>query len=123
MIPIDYVAVNLAQYQACAVIDNTNISCYPVAIGKPSTPTPTGIFYVEAIAIGSQVQNLYGDSLGSYLIDVGINPNRPKFRLALHGTSKPQYIGKSVSGGCIRFHDKDIHDLITNYLFNKILIR
>ena len=123
MIPLDHIAINLAQKQACAIVDSRRIRCYSVAIGKPSTPTPKGIFYVKAISPKSKYSHIYGDFLGPWLIDLGTIPNRPNFTLGIHGTNSPEAISTAISGGCIRLRNSDIQDLITSYLFNKVIIK
>ena len=123
MIPLDHIAIDLVQKQACAVVDSRPIECYSVAIGKPSTPTPKGIFYVQAISPKSKYSHVYGNFLGPWLIDLGTNPNRPNFNLGIHGTNNPKAISTAISGGCIRLRNSDIQDLVTSYLFNKVIIK
>ena len=123
MIVADYITVDLAQAQACAIVQSKPHKCYPVAIGKPSTPTPKGTFYVEAIATEKEILKYHSAFLGTLLIDIGAAPNDNTRRLALHGTSKPELIGLRVSSGCVRWFNEDIEDLITNYLFNKVIIK
>lgn len=77
----------------------TPIREFPVAIGKPSTPTPLGNF-----AIATKIVNP-GGVLGSRWM--GLNYDT----YGIHGTNKPWLIGQQVSHGCIRMHNADAEEL------------
>lgn len=72
---------------------------YPVAIGKPATPTPEGNF-----AITTKVMNP-GGVLGTRWM--GLNYDS----YGIHGTSAPWLIGQMVSNGCIRMHNAHVEDI------------
>jgi len=76
------------------------LQSWPIAIGKPSTPTPLGVFKVvnKAILDGKQVY-------GSRWIGLSLP------RYGIHGTNNPACIGKMVSLGCIRMHNQHIEQL------------
>lgn len=77
---------------------------YPVAVGKPSTPTPTGDFAV----INKRVNP--GGVFGSRWMGFTRRGH------GIHGTSAPQKIGQSVSLGCVRMrneHIESIYPLVT----------
>lgn len=80
---------------------NELIKAYPIAIGKPSTPTPKGVFKIinKAINPGGPfgVRWLGLNALGG---DYGI-----------HGTNTPSSIGKAISNGCIRMYNKDVLEI------------
>jgi len=78
---------------------NKPVRQYPVAIGKPSTPTPLGNF-----AIVSKIMNP-GGVLGSRWL--GLNYDS----YGIHGTNRPWLIGQMVSNGCIRMHNHDVEEL------------
>ena len=73
------------------------------AIGAPSSPTPTGRYFVT-----DRVSFPSGGALGTYAFGIsGIQPNLPAGwtggnQLAIHGTNDPASIGRSVSAGCVR---------------------
>lgn len=83
------------------------INTYPVAVGKPATPTPTGNFKVINKLINP------GGVLGSRWMGLNI----PGGNYGIHGTNNPSSIGKAISNGCIRMHNHDIEEL-----FPKIFI-
>jgi peptidoglycan hydrolase-like protein with peptidoglycan-binding domain len=78
---------------------NTPIRQYPVAIGKPSTPTPLGNFSVALKKLNP------GGLLGSRWL--GLNYST----YGIHGTNQPWLIGKMVSHGCIRMHNQHVEEL------------
>ena len=72
---------------------------YPVAIGKPSTPTPKGTFKIVNRVINP------GGPFGVRWLGL----NKP--HIGIHGTNNPSSIGKNVTNGCIRLYNKDILEL------------
>jgi len=75
------------------------VKTYPVAIGKPATPSPLGIFEVVNKGINP------GGILGTRLLKLNSGG------LAIHGTTDPSSIGKAVSAGCIRMHNHHIEEV------------
>ncbi len=78
---------------------NTPLRNYPVAIGKPATPTPEGDF-----AIASKILNP-GGVLGSRWMGLNFDA------YGIHGTNRPWLIGQMVSNGCIRMHNHNAEEL------------
>ncbi len=76
---------------------------YPIAVGKPETPTPNGIY-----SIINKIVNP-GGGLGTRWMGLDI-PNGP---YGIHGTFKPETIGKAVSNGCIRMYNHDVEELFS----------
>ena len=80
----------------------------PVAIGRPTTPTPVGAFYVDAI-----VENP-GRPYGAWQLSVaGFSDVLMRFaggngQIAIHGWHDPSVVGKSVSNGCIRMSNESV---------------
>lgn len=78
---------------------NTPYRHFPVAIGKPSTPTPVGNF-----AIATKV--LYpGGVLGACWMGLSLDS------YGIHGTNAPWLIGQMVSHGCIRMHNPNAQEV------------
>jgi lipoprotein-anchoring transpeptidase ErfK/SrfK len=73
---------------------------WPCAVGKRATPTPAGQFRIvnKAVLDGRQV---YGSRW------MGLD--RPRY--GIHGTNNPASIGREVSLGCVRMHNKDAEKL------------
>ncbi len=96
-ISVDLSARRLALYDhGREVLDAT------VAVGAPSTPSPTGSFYVN--------QKLRADPRGPFGPGaLGVSAFSPVLTgwtqggpIAIHGTNDPSSIGRAASNGCIR---------------------
>lgn len=84
--------------------DDTLYKIYPVAVGKPSTPSPKGNWVITR-------KGLWGNQFGGHFMQLSV----PTGIYGIHGTNKPWSIGKAVSGGCIRMYNddaKELYDLI-----------
>jgi Uncharacterized protein conserved in bacteria len=79
--------------------DNKLYKRYPVAIGKPSTPTPKGKFKVI-----NREENPGGE-YGAMWIGLSVP------HIGIHGTKEPWLIGKAVSHGCVRMYNPDVVEL------------
>jgi lipoprotein-anchoring transpeptidase ErfK/SrfK len=94
------------------------IRSYPVAVGQPAWPTPTGLFHVRSKAVnpswsvpnsswaGSQAgQTIPGGAPGNPLVArwIGITS-----AVGFHGTNNPWSIGSAASHGCIRMYPRDV---------------
>ncbi|MDI2586834.1 L,D-transpeptidase [Psychrobacillus sp. NEAU-3TGS] len=75
------------------------LKTYPIAVGKILTPTPTGNY----IIINKEVDP--GGPFGALWMGL----SKPHY--GIHGTNDPSSIGKKVSHGCIRMHNKDVLEL------------
>ena len=119
--------VNLQSMQMCVTDVSTHITstvvCYPVALGKETSPTPLGKFkIIRAVSHPQFVSCKTGVNhgsgfLGTYALvtDQLTSDGCP---MAIHGTSKPSLIGQEVSEGCIRMFNSDINHLVNNFLPN-----
>ncbi|WP_083273435.1 L,D-transpeptidase family protein [Geosporobacter ferrireducens] len=90
------ILVNLAQRRLYLYLDEVLQASYPVAIGKPSTPTPTGTFAVTEKAMNPG--GVFGTRWIRFFEDYGI-----------HGTNNPASIGNAVSNGCVRMYNEDVN--------------
>lgn len=75
------------------------IGYYPIAVGKPSTPTPLGHYAIVTKTVYP------GGVFGSRWLGLSI----PHY--GIHGTNNPSSIGQAVSRGCIRMHNRDVENL------------
>lgn len=89
------------------------VKVYPVAIGKPSTPSPMGNFQITNKEInpwwihprtGNVVPSGPDNPLGYRWMEF-----YPLY--GIHGTNAPWAIGLAVSNGCIRMHEEDAEEL------------
>jgi lipoprotein-anchoring transpeptidase ErfK/SrfK len=106
-------AVDLSQRRITLFRDGRPILVVSAVVGAPSTPTPTGRFYVnQRLRTG----NPFGDyGPGA----VGISAFSPVLLhwaqggpIAIHGTNAPGLIGSAVSHGCLRVRNADIEKLL-----------
>ncbi|MFC5469304.1 L,D-transpeptidase [Cohnella suwonensis] len=123
-------AVHLAQKYAkyeqfIMIVKSTNklyyyeegrlVKSFPVATGKRPSYTPEGLFtvhekiknrpyYKEKIK-GGDPRNPLGDRWLGLEVNVG---GKTSYAYGIHGNNNEKSIGKYVSAGCIRMHNKDV---------------
>ena len=104
--------VNIAARKVVLVEDGKVVKMYPVAVGKHSTPSPSGNFHIV-----SHVANPTYSHDGKV---VGPGPSNPVgtrwmglgFKgYGIHGTNHPESIGHAASHGCIRMRNHDVEEL------------
>ncbi|BAF58276.1 MAG: L,D-transpeptidase family protein [Pelotomaculum sp.] len=96
-----HILINLATRQLSYFEGSRLMNTYPVGVGKPSTPTPTGKY-----SIIEKIMNP-GGVLGTRWMGLSI----PGGRYGIHGTNNPSSIGGYVSNGCIRMFNEDVEEL------------
>ncbi len=89
------------------------VKAYPVAIGKPSTPTPLGDFAVFEKVVDPA---WYPPRTGEVVPSGPWNPLGYRWvgfygLVGFHGTNAPEFIGQAVSNGCVRMHEADVEEL------------
>ncbi|MBD7913176.1 MULTISPECIES: L,D-transpeptidase [Clostridium] len=95
------IKINVANRQLSLFKNEKLFKTYPIAVGKPSTPTPKGNFKIINKAYNP------GGPFGSRWLGL----NAPNGDYGIHGTNNPSSIGKAVSNGCIRTYNKNIIEL------------
>lgn len=86
----------------------------PAAVGKSSTPTPQGAFYLAEVLRQPNPKGAYGpyafgtSAFSNVLYSFGGGPGQ----IGLHGTDEPGSIGNSASHGCIRVGNDVITQLV-----------
>ncbi|NES20449.1 MAG: L,D-transpeptidase, partial [Symploca sp. SIO3E6] len=90
---------------------------YPVAIGKSSTPTPTGKYEVFQMVVDPVWKSPWtgevfppgaNSALGLRWIGFAELPNGI---IGFHGTPTISSIGKAASNGCVRMHNEHVVEL------------
>jgi len=86
------------------------VRSFPVAVGAPATPTPTGAFFISDRLPTLAPYGPYGPyALGlSGYSDVLLTFAGADGVLGIHGTNEDWSVGHAVSHGCIRMHNRDI---------------
>jgi lipoprotein-anchoring transpeptidase ErfK/SrfK len=106
------IIVSVTDRKLALLEDGEVIKIYSVAVGKSSTPSPSGDFqiinrltdptyYHPHVVIGPGPQNPLGTRW------IGLN----KKGFGIHGTNEPGSIGKAASHGCIRMAKADLEEL------------
>jgi lipoprotein-anchoring transpeptidase ErfK/SrfK len=74
-----------------------------VAVGSPSTPTPTGHFYVNQRLVPTESGGPFGPgAIGISAFSNVLTGWTQGGPVAIHGSYEPWSIGRAVSNGCIR---------------------
>ncbi len=76
---------------------NTLYRTFPVAVGKPSTPTPLGNWQIAEKAV-------WGGAFGTRWLRLSV----PYGIYGVHGTNNPGSIGSFASHGCVRMFNRDV---------------
>lgn len=77
------------------------VRSYPVAVGKPSTPTPVGDWVIV-----EKIPNP-GGPFGAAWMRISV----PNGGYGIHGTDNPASVGRAVSHGCVRMHNEDVNQV------------
>jgi lipoprotein-anchoring transpeptidase ErfK/SrfK len=100
----DHIVVSLSARQLTLYHDNTPVFQTPVAPGAPSSPTPTGSFFVAYIVKLTDPGGPYGPyALGtSAFSNTYYSFEGGPGQVGIHGTDQPWVIGSYASHGCVR---------------------
>jgi lipoprotein-anchoring transpeptidase ErfK/SrfK len=77
------------------------------AVGKATSPTPTGWFYVDASVILTDPTGPYGTGqlAMSGFSEVYTSWGGGEGQIAIHGTNAPGLLGQAASNGCVRLEN------------------
>jgi lipoprotein-anchoring transpeptidase ErfK/SrfK len=106
------IVVSLEDRKLALVEDGQIKKVYTVAVGKPSTPSPTGTF-----TIARRVKDPTYSHNGKTVLPGPGNPVGTRWMglnikgYGIHGTNEPKSIGKAASHGCIRMAKKDLEEM------------
>ena len=108
------IVVSIPDRKLVLVEDGAVKRVYPVAVGKPSTPSPAGQF-----TIVRRVSNPTYSHHGRVVAPGPKNPVGSRWMglsakgYGIHGTNEQDSIGKAASHGCIRMGKADLEELYT----------
>ena len=97
-----------------------------VGIGRPSSPTPTGVFAVTDKLDGRRYGAYYGCCILALSAHQPFLPAgwRGGDRIAIHGPDEPSSIGAAASAGCLHVADGPLRSLMrTIPLGTRVVIR
>ncbi len=106
------IVVSLEDRKLALVEDGQVKKVYTVAVGKSTTPSPTGTF-----TIARRVKNPTYSHNGKTVLPGPGNPVGTRWMglsvqgYGIHGTNEPRSIGKAASHGCIRMARKDLEEM------------
>ena len=110
------IEINLASKLLTLYQGDVGIRMYPIAPGKPSSPTPVGRRKVEDMEMNptwidpdsnTQIPSGPDCPLGYRWIGIGGN-------YGIHGTNVASSIGSYASHGCVRMYEADVEDLFAH---------
>lgn len=109
---VHWMLVSIPDRKLALVENGRVVRIYRVAVGKTSTPSPSGSFKIvnrvanpayyhkgQVIAAGK------GNPVGSRWMGLSVKG------YGIHGTNAPGSIGKAASTGCIRMGQRDLEEL------------
>jgi lipoprotein-anchoring transpeptidase ErfK/SrfK len=106
------IVVSLEDRKLALVEDGQIKKVYTVAVGKPTTPSPTGKFTIARRAKnptyshdGKTVPPGPGNPVGTRWMGLSVKG------YGIHGTNEPKSIGKAASHGCIRMARRDLEEM------------
>ena len=105
--------VSLQDRKLALLEDGRAKKVYVVAVGKRSTPSPTGTFKII-----SRVNNPTYSHAGKVVAPGRGNPVGTRWMglsvkgYGIHGTNVPKSIGQAASHGCIRMAKHDVEELV-----------
>ena len=94
------ILINLAERRLYFYKNEQESKSYPVAIGKPNTPTPPGNY-----SIVTKIVNPHMSVLGTRWMGL----SKPGY--GIHGTPAPWTIGTMASLGCVRMYNHDVEEV------------
>lgn len=107
------IEVDLSERRAVVKLHDKAVDRFPVATGRPESPTPTGRFGVT-----DRLTTPPGSAYGCCILALsGTQPKVPAGwpggdRIAIHGTPVEASVGMPASAGCLRARDRDMRMLM-----------
>ena len=109
---VHFVLVSIPDRKLALLENGKVVRIYRVAVGKTSTPSPTGSFKIV-----NRVTNPTYYHKGNIIAAGKGNPVGTRWMglsakgYGIHGTNQPGSIGKAASTGCIRMGQRDLEEL------------
>ncbi len=110
--PTRRLIVNIPARKIALVEDGKVLKVYPVAVGKKSTPSPSGAFHIASHVVnptytheGKVVGPGPSNPVGTRWMSLGFKG------YGVHGTNHPESVGRAASHGCIRLRNHDVEEL------------
>jgi len=110
--PTRRIVVSIPDRKLALLKNDRIVKIYDVSVGASASPSPTGEFQ-----IAQRLENPTYYKPGVVIGPGSSNPLGPRWigldvkGFGIHGTNRPDSIGKNASHGCIRLRNRDIEDL------------
>ncbi|HYA63560.1 MAG TPA: L,D-transpeptidase [Candidatus Sulfotelmatobacter sp.] len=110
--PTRRIVVSIPHRKLALLENNRIVKIYDVSVGASASPSPSGEF-----RIARRLENPTYYKPGVVIGPGNSNPLGPRWigldvkGFGIHGTNRPDSIGKNASHGCIRLRNRDIEDL------------
>jgi L,D-transpeptidase ErfK/SrfK len=108
------VLVSIPDRKLAVLEDGGVIASFPIAVGAPASPSPTGEFQIV-----SRVANPTYFRPGTVIPAGKDNPVGTRWLglsqkgFGIHGTNAPMSVGQAASHGCIRLRNRDVERLFS----------
>jgi len=109
------IVVSIPDRKLALIEDGRVLKVYPTAVGRPTSPTPSGTFtIVQRISDpawygpGKVVAPGKNNPLGTRWLGLS------RKGYGIHGTNEPRSIGRNASHGCVRMRNRDVEDLFAH---------
>ena len=112
--------VDLSARQLSVVEDGAVVQTYPVAVGKPSYPTPEGEFHIRRIIWNPKWVPPDAEWAAKKRATPPGDPANPMGKVKIffsepdyyiHGTRETDSLGEAESHGCLRMRNSDVVEL------------
>lgn len=94
------IVINTDARTLTVLVEGEPYQQYPVAVGRPSLPTPHGNFAIK-------VKDVWGGGFGARWMQLSV----PWGVYGIHGTNNPGSIGSYASHGCVRMFNRHVIEL------------
>ena len=97
------VEVDLSERRVTLFDRGRRVLSATAAVGSPETPTPTGRYYVNQRLVPADASGPFGPgAIGISAFSEVLTGWTQGGPIAIHGTNRPELLGRAVSNGCIR---------------------
>jgi len=107
------IEINLPSRILSLYKDGVLLKEYPVCVGKQSTPTPQGDYWVVYKTVNPYWINKEDIVPPGPLNPLGVSWIGITKSIGIHGNNKPESIGTYASAGCIRMYNRDVMEVYT----------
>jgi lipoprotein-anchoring transpeptidase ErfK/SrfK len=100
------IVVDLSDRQVTLYEHGRRVLTTTAAIGTSQTPTPTGRYYVNQRLVPADTSGPFGPgAIGISAFSEVLTGWTQGGPVAIHGTNRPELLGRAVSNGCIRIRN------------------